>query len=579
MWNLPFALWLLRDAMAALPRFVEDQATVDGASEIQTLRHVTAPLVGPAVVTTALFAFINTWNEFFFALILIADETKAPLSLMVVRFIGVDSAVRLGPLAAASMLCAIPSVVAVPGHPVPAHQRRLAQRGHGLSVQRGIARCPERGAVHEQGSSGRLGVVAGDTLCRRADAAMTTDDSGTVELSFVSLAWQPPAIEANKEIVAEWNASHPDVHVRYVQGDWSTIADQLTVQFQAGKAPDLFHYYDAGLARFAADGRLLDLSSQLSESFVSDIASEAWKNVEFRDLPGRYGVPFLQEPTMIYVNADLAAEHGITLPDAATPWSWDQLRDAALELTTHEAGKPDTFGFALPLKGGAVDYTLTLGMSFDAGYFTDDGLVSWGPAEDQVPSLLHAMIHEDGSMSADVLGLDSVDLVPRFVEGQYAMIVGGAFLRQQLEQADQPTFSWEAIPPPVGTAHAQNNSAQTISISAATKHPPEAAAFLEFFLDPDNQARLAVADWLTPTSQAAVDTLASTEQGLGWDAVLAEAPFFRHAAFNGVTGYSEWDERVASQALRDYYADKISLEELAERVEHDGNAILERATR
>lgn len=109
-WNLPFAMWMLRNFIDAIPRDLEEQAQTDGAGRLATLRYVVAPLLVPGLATTFMFAFIGSWNEFFFALVLIKDEALTPLSLLLVRFIGHD-AVRLGPLAAASLLATIPSLI------------------------------------------------------------------------------------------------------------------------------------------------------------------------------------------------------------------------------------------------------------------------------------------------------------------------------------------------------------------------------------------------------------------------------------------------------------------------------------
>lgn len=109
-WNLPFAMWMLRNFIAGIPIDLEEQAATDGASRLMTLRQVVAPLLVPGIATSLMFTFINSWNEFFFALVLIKDQQLAPLSLMLVRFIGIDGAVRLGPLAAASLLATIPTL-------------------------------------------------------------------------------------------------------------------------------------------------------------------------------------------------------------------------------------------------------------------------------------------------------------------------------------------------------------------------------------------------------------------------------------------------------------------------------------
>lgn len=109
-WSLPFAMWILRNFIDGIPRELEEQAMTDGAGRWASLRLVIGPLLAPGLVTAAMFSFIGAWNEFFFALVLIKDENLSPLSLLIVRFIGQDS-VRLGPLAAASILAIIPSLL------------------------------------------------------------------------------------------------------------------------------------------------------------------------------------------------------------------------------------------------------------------------------------------------------------------------------------------------------------------------------------------------------------------------------------------------------------------------------------
>ena len=84
-WALPFALWMLQGFVRNIPRELEEAASVDGASRLQTLRRVVFPLLAPGLVATALFAFISAWNEFFFALVLIQDPAKVTLPLTLSR--------------------------------------------------------------------------------------------------------------------------------------------------------------------------------------------------------------------------------------------------------------------------------------------------------------------------------------------------------------------------------------------------------------------------------------------------------------------------------------------------------------
>ncbi len=68
--NLPFAVWIMRDFFNSLPIDLEESARVDGANRWQTFLQIVLPLSTPGLVTVALFSFIFAWNEFLFALML-----------------------------------------------------------------------------------------------------------------------------------------------------------------------------------------------------------------------------------------------------------------------------------------------------------------------------------------------------------------------------------------------------------------------------------------------------------------------------------------------------------------------------
>ena len=82
---------------------------MDGAGRLRTLVSVTAPLLAPGIVATALFAFITAWNEFFFALVLLKTPEKQTLPVVLTHFLGAEGVADLGPLAAAAFLATLPS--------------------------------------------------------------------------------------------------------------------------------------------------------------------------------------------------------------------------------------------------------------------------------------------------------------------------------------------------------------------------------------------------------------------------------------------------------------------------------------
>lgn len=109
-WSLPFSLWLLQGHIKAIPVEIEEAAAVDGASRFRVLKDVIAPLLMPGLVATVMFAFIQAWNEFFFALAVLKDPELATLSITLAKFTGVDGTAQWGPLAASCFLATLPSL-------------------------------------------------------------------------------------------------------------------------------------------------------------------------------------------------------------------------------------------------------------------------------------------------------------------------------------------------------------------------------------------------------------------------------------------------------------------------------------
>ena len=74
--SLPFAIWMLRGFVAAIPQELEEAAYLDGASWPRMFWSVLFPLVAPGLVATSVFSFITAWNEFVFAITFLNDKDK-----------------------------------------------------------------------------------------------------------------------------------------------------------------------------------------------------------------------------------------------------------------------------------------------------------------------------------------------------------------------------------------------------------------------------------------------------------------------------------------------------------------------
>ncbi|CAM3661230.1 MULTISPECIES: carbohydrate ABC transporter permease [Streptomyces] len=84
--SLPFAIWMLRGFVKAVPEALEEQAFIDGASRSRFLWQILFPLVLPGLVATSVFSFISTWNDFLFAksfIISATENSTLPMALLV----------------------------------------------------------------------------------------------------------------------------------------------------------------------------------------------------------------------------------------------------------------------------------------------------------------------------------------------------------------------------------------------------------------------------------------------------------------------------------------------------------------
>lgn len=106
----PFATFLLRSYMVAIPQDFEDAARVDGASELQVLRHVIVPIAWPGFLTAGLVTGLGAWNEFMFAVTFLHREEVKPISTSLYSFMSRYGR-EWGLTSAAAMFMVLPVII------------------------------------------------------------------------------------------------------------------------------------------------------------------------------------------------------------------------------------------------------------------------------------------------------------------------------------------------------------------------------------------------------------------------------------------------------------------------------------
>ena len=108
---LPFTIWTLRGFVNGVPADLEEAAMIDGCSRSGAFWRITFPLLAPGLIATGVFAFIQAWNEFVFALVIMTRPESLTLPIWLRAFVQATKATDWALVMAASTIMAVPVIV------------------------------------------------------------------------------------------------------------------------------------------------------------------------------------------------------------------------------------------------------------------------------------------------------------------------------------------------------------------------------------------------------------------------------------------------------------------------------------
>jgi len=109
--SLPFAIWLMKNFIDAVPEELEHAAAIDGASTFRILRQVVLPLTVPGIAVTAIYTFINAWGAFIVPFVLTYSPENQTGPIEIYNFMGSHGLFKFGDLAVFSLLFSVPVIV------------------------------------------------------------------------------------------------------------------------------------------------------------------------------------------------------------------------------------------------------------------------------------------------------------------------------------------------------------------------------------------------------------------------------------------------------------------------------------
>lgn len=104
-------IFLMRQSMRSIPRALLESAVLEGATPVQILKQIVFPLVRPSAIAVSIMFFINSWNEYFWPLLILKDKEQYTLSLALQMFISAEGGSEWGVAMAVAVLTSLPPLI------------------------------------------------------------------------------------------------------------------------------------------------------------------------------------------------------------------------------------------------------------------------------------------------------------------------------------------------------------------------------------------------------------------------------------------------------------------------------------
>ncbi|GAA1639554.1 ABC transporter substrate-binding protein [Actinoplanes couchii] len=308
-----------------------------------------------------------------------------------------------------------------------------------------------------------------------AGCSSTAADDGPITLRMTTWSANPAHVELFNAIAAEYQASNPDISVTFDALPLENYTTTVTTQIAGGNAPDIAWILESAAPDFVASGALVPLDGIANADDLSPAATALWR----RD-GTLMGYPFSTSPFGVFVNTDLLASAGQTLPTGAG-WTWEKTV-AVASATAAKTGKQGLVVRDFDYKDWTNLATVFRGWGAEA--WSADGKTCGFTQQPMVDAMtfLHQAIFTAKALPAPGVAAD-------FFAGESAMTIAQISRASLLKDAK---FGWTLVPLPAGPSGPYSVIGQGgLGVLKKGKNADAAAAFVTFFTNPANSAKLA----------------------------------------------------------------------------------------
>lgn len=318
-----------------------------------------------------------------------------------------------------------------------------------------------------------------------------------VTLTFWGMGNGVEAEKVQRQIIDEWNASHPNIQVKYEVIPWQEYYEKFLTAVRSHSAPDVSEGSSYQPLLFAPMGELLPVDDIIKKweksGRLKDMVSENYRNYFWNS--HYWALPNQVDPRVIFYRKDVFEKAGIK-----PPTTWEEFRAAAKALTrdTNGDGRIDFYGFATGLnKGFGGDHTMANFMiQAGASTFDKDGkLVFNSPATVRTLEFLRDLIVVDKVVPPGAASMNLEDAETVFLNGDAAMVFTTTWFLFRLDSEGAKIKDKVAVLPILEGPGGPGNRymlgwTNPVMVYKQTKHPKEAMQLLEYLTEPKNLSRL-----------------------------------------------------------------------------------------
>lgn len=306
-------------------------------------------------------------------------------------------------------------------------------------------------------------------------------ETGATEIELWTLALRPRFTGYIEDVLADFEAAHPGVVVRWVDVPFDALNRKLIAAAVAGRAPDVVNFSDQQYARFASLGATRDIAGLLDFD-PADVYLQG--TLATARIDGQLGaLPWYLSTTVRFINTKLLEEAGWDPQAIAGDWATLQEQARAYHAQTGR------FLFTQPL---AVESELPNMLIADGRppFIERDGTLRADLTRDEIVDYIRSWVdlYRDGALPRAAATAGHAHVVEQYQNGQTALAVTGANFLSRIADAAPDVFGATIVKPSItgglGRAHI---AVMFLSVMSTTEHPKESAALAAWLTSPENQ--------------------------------------------------------------------------------------------